>query len=369
MIKVSVIGASGYSGIYLIHALSLRQDVFISFITSQSFAGKKLSEAFPLFIKPAFKKNPISNLLFSAYDEDIISSSSDIVFFCLPHGESSKLISNILKKNNRVKIVDIGADFRFDDLKIYEEFYEKHNFADLNSKFIYGLSDVFYEKIKNSQFVANPGCYPTGALLPLLPLFFKDAVDLKNPVIIDALSGISGDGRGLKLSNLFCEVENSVKAYNIWSHRHMPEIKEKITAAFLANNKNNKYKDGISPKVLFTPHRIPVARGILTTIYLKLKDGISEGEIFTLYNDFYGDSPFISILESVQNCDIKNVIYSNNCHIAFESGKNKGEEGFLKIFSVIDNLGKGASLQAVQNMNLMFNLEPDFGITGYSPFP
>ena len=325
-----------------------------------------MSEVFPIFAKPQSKKNSISNLLFSAYDEDFISSSSDIVFFCLPHGQSSKLIPDIFKKNNKVKIVDIGADFRFDDLKIYEEFYEKHNFADLNSKFIYGLSDVFYEKIKNSQFVANPGCYPTGALLPLLPLFFKDAVDLNNLVIIDALSGISGAGRGLKLSNLFCETENSVKAYNVWSHRHMPEIKEKITAAFLANNKQ---KEGISPKVLFTPHMVPVVRGILTTIYLKLKDDISEGDIFTIYNDFYSDSPFVSILESVQNCDIKNVIYSNNCHIAFEAGKNKGEEGFLKIFSVIDNLGKGASLQALQNMNLMFNLEPDFGIAEYSPFP
>ncbi|MCL4322802.1 MAG: N-acetyl-gamma-glutamyl-phosphate reductase [Deltaproteobacteria bacterium] len=367
MIKVSVVGASGYSGIYLIYALSLRQDVSLSFITSQSFAGKKISEAFPLFAKSRFGKNQVSSLSFIYYDEEAIASSSDIVFFCLPHGESSKLIPNILKKNNKIKIVDIGADYRFDDLKTYEEFYGEHNSSnELNSQFVYGLGDIFYEKIKNSQFVANPGCYPTGALLPLLPLFFKHVIDLENPVIINALSGISGAGRGLKLPNLFCEVENSVKAYNVWSHRHLPEIKEKITAALLANSKR---EEGISLKVLFTPHMIPVTRGILTTIYLKLKDGISERDIFAAYNDFYNGSPFVSILENAAGCDIKNVIYSNNCHIALETGKNKGEEGFLKIFSVIDNLGKGASLQAVQNMNLMFNLEPDFGIAGYSPFP
>lgn len=363
MINVSVAGASGYSGIYLTYALSLRQDVSLSCITSKSFSGKKLSEVFPLFAKPPSKKNSISNLSFSIYDEDIISSSSDVVFFCLPHGESSKLVPGILKKNNKIKIIDIGADYRFDDLEIYEEFYGKHNSSnELNSRFVYGLGDIFYEKIKNSRLVANPGCYPTGALLPLLPLVSKDVVDLNSPVIIDALSGISGAGRGLKLPNLFCEVENSVKAYNVWSHRHMPEIKEKINAVFLADNKMG---EGVLPTVLFTPHVIPVVRGILTTIYLKLKNDIPKEGIFNIYNDFYKDSPFVSVLENVQNCDIKNVIYSNNCHIAFE----KGNDGFIKIFSAIDNLGKGASLQAIQNMNLMFNLEADFGIGYYSPFP
>ncbi|MCL4542406.1 MAG: N-acetyl-gamma-glutamyl-phosphate reductase [Deltaproteobacteria bacterium] len=363
MINVSVVGASGYSGVYLTYALSLRQDISLSCIVSQSFSGQKLSSVFPLFAKSQTKKNPVSDLSFSIYDGDFISSSSDIIFFCLPHGESSKLIPNIFKKNNKIKIIDIGADYRFDDLKIYKEFYGGTNSPDkLNAQFVYGLSDIFYEKIKNSRFVANPGCYPTGALLPLLPLFSKDAVDVNIPVIIDALSGISGTGRGLNLSNLFCEVENSVKAYSVWSHRHMPEIKEKITSVFLANNKK---RVGVLPEVLFTPHVIPVVRGILTTIYLKLKNGISKEDILGIYNGFYKNSPFVSILENVQSCDIKNVIYSNNCHIAFE----KGDDGFIKIFSAIDNLGKGASLQALQNMNLMFNLEPDLGIGYYSPFP
>ncbi len=365
MIKVSVAGASGYSGIYLIHALSLRPDVSFSALTSKTFSGKRLSEVFPLFAKPALKKNPVSEIKLSLFDSDAISAASDAVFFCLPHGESSKLIPDIINKNGKIRVIDIGADFRFDSLKIYEEFYGAHNSSEeLNSKFVYGLSDIFSDKIKNSQFVANPGCYPTGALLPVLPLVLRNAADFTSPVIIDSLSGISGAGRGLKLSNLFCEAENSARAYNVWSHRHLPEIGEKVSGAFL----NSGSPQGIAPNVIFTPHVIPAARGILTTIYIKLKDGISEDLIYGIYKDFYGESPFVSILENIGDCDIKNVIYSNNCHIAFEAGK-KDNKRILKIVSAIDNLGKGASLQAVQNMNLMFNLEQDFGMPEYSPFP
>ncbi|MFW0884624.1 N-acetyl-gamma-glutamyl-phosphate reductase [Candidatus Acidulodesulfobacterium sp. H_13] len=371
MIKVSIVGASGYSGIYLMHALSLRHDVSISLITSQSFSGKKLSEIFPLFANSGHKKNPLSNMQFSSFNADDIALSSDIIFFCLPHGESSKLISDIIKKSSKTKIIDIGADYRFDNLKTYEEFYGKNNSSnELNSEFNYGLCDIFYDKIKNSRFVSNPGCYPTGALLPTLPLIFKDAVDFKNPVIIDSLSGISGRGRGAKLFNIFCEVENSVNAYNVWTHRHLPEIKEKIVGAFLSggNLSDDLQRDPALPNIIFTPHVIPVVRGILTTIYLKIKDDISENDIFNIYDAFYSDSPFVSILKNIEDCSIKNVIYSNNCHIAFEIGKNENER-MIKIVSAIDNLGKGASLQAMQNMNLMFDLEPDFGIPGYSPFP
>ncbi len=369
MIKVSVIGASGYSGIYLLYALSSRPDVSISAITSQTYYGKKLLEVFPQFTKTCSKHNSISELKFSAFDPDVIAGSSDALFFCLPHNESSKLIPDILKKNSKIKIIDVGADFRFDNLETYEEFYGKHNASELNSKFIYGLSDIFLGKIKNSRFVANPGCYPTGALLPLLPLVFNGAVDFSFPVIIDSLSGISGAGRGVKLPNLFCEVEGSVKVYNAWSHRHFPEIKEKITDAFLnsagsSNNDNNMDM----PNILFTPHVIPVIRGILTTIYIKLKSGMLEKNILEIYKEFYDKSPFVSILKNIEDCNIKNVIYSNNCHIAFETGK-KENSGMVKIISAIDNLGKGASLQAVQNMNLMSGLEPDYGIPAYSPFP
>ncbi|MDA8158460.1 MAG: N-acetyl-gamma-glutamyl-phosphate reductase [Deltaproteobacteria bacterium] len=365
MIKVSIIGASGYSGIYLIYALSLRPDVFISSITSQTYSGKKLSEVFPQFKKTCSKNNLISELKFSSFSADTVAESSDAIFFCLPHNESSKLMPDILEKNAKIKIIDVGADFRFDSMETYEEFYGKHNAPALNPKFIYGLSDIFSEKIKDSQFVANPGCYPTGALLPILPLIFKGAADAAFPVIIDSLSGISGAGRGVKLQNLFCEVENSVKAYNVWSHRHLPEIKEKLETAFL-NSPGASYND--MPDILFTPHVIPVSRGILTTIYMKLNNGVSRENITGIYKEFYGGSPFVSILDNIEDCNIKNVVYSNNCHIAFETEK-KQNKGTVKIVSAIDNLGKGASLQAIQNMNLMFGLEPDCGIPAYSPFP
>ncbi len=365
MIKVSIIGASGYSGIYLIYALSLRPDVAISAITSQTYSGKKLSEVFPQFTKTCPKNNLISELKFSSFGAADLAESSDAIFFCLPHNESSKLIPDILEKNGKIKIIDVGADFRFDSIETYEEFYGKHNYPALNSNFIYGLSDIFSEKIKNSQFVANPGCFPTGALLPILPLVFKGAADAAFPVIIDSLSGISGAGRGVKLQNLFCEAENSVKAYNVWSHRHLPEIKEKVESAFL-NLPGASYNR--MPDIMFTPHIIPVSRGILTTIYMKLNNGVSRENIAGIYKEFYGGSPFVSILDNIEDCNIKNVVYSNNCHIAFETEK-KQNKGTVKIVSAIDNLGKGASLQAIQNMNLMFGLEPDCGIPAYSPFP
>lgn len=369
MIKVSVVGASGYSGVNILHALSMRNDAAISYITSQSNDGKMLCDVFPAFSKSEVKSlnnefsvpvSPLSTLKFTLYDEVLIGDNSDIVFFCLPHGESSKLVPRLLKTNPNIKIIDVGADFRFDDIGTYEKHYCLHESKDLNDRFIYGLADIFEDKIKNAQFVANPGCYPTGALLPLLPLFYNDAVDTDTAVIIDSLSGISGAGRGLKFQNLFCESENSAKAYNIWSHRHLPEIKEKIDSA------NNNIK---KPKVIFTPHIIPVSRGILTTIYLKLKDGITEKTLKNIYSDYYSNSPFVSILDSSSNIDIKNVIYSNNCHIAFEKGKEESDERFLKIISAIDNLGKGAALQAVQNMNLMFGLKPEFGIGYFTPYP
>ncbi len=363
MIKVSIIGASGYSGVCLLHALSSRPDVAISAITSQTYSGKKLSSIFPQFTKTYHINNPISELEFRVFDPDVISESS-VVFFCLPHNESSKLIPDVLKRNKKIKIIDVGADFRFDNLEVYEEFYGKHNARSLNSKFIYGLSDIFYDKIKNSQFISNPGCYPTGALLPILPLVFKGVADFNVPIIINSLSGISGAGRGLKLQNLFCEVENSVKAYNVWSHRHLPEIKEKIENAFL----NSSSKSDNKPYILFTPHVIPVTRGILTTIYMNLNKGVKEENIKEIYNEFYGDSKFVSIINNIEDCNIKNVIYSNNCHIAFEPDK-KQNKGMIKIVSAIDNLGKGASLQAIQNMNLMLGLEPDYMVPEYSPFP
>ena len=370
MIRVSIAGASGYSGVYIIQALSLRPDVSISVITSNSNAGKKLSDFFPLFAKTNHKNPLLSEIKFSPFDADLIGGSSDVVFFCLPHNESSKLIPGVLKKNKDVKIIDVGADFRFDDVSVYESHYGKHSARELNGCFVYGLSDVYYDKIKNSQFIANPGCYPTGALLSILPLVFKGSVDFSFPVIIDSLSGISGAGRGLKLQNLFSEIDGSAKAYNVWTHRHLPEIKEKIEKAFL--NSTPPQKTGkLAPDVIFTPHVIPVIRGILTTAYLKLNKGLSKENITGIYENFYCGSPFVSILNNIEDCNIKNVVYTNNCHIAFEIREENGSDGgsMIKIASAIDNLGKGASLQAIQNMNLMFGLEPDFGIPQYSPYP
>lgn len=367
MIKASIVGASGYSGIYLTYALSSRKDVVIQHIVSNSNAGKSIKEVFPSFYKA-------SPLVFEKYDEDEVSSSIDVVFLCLPHGESSKLVSGLIKNNNNIRVIDIGADFRFDNIDEYEKSYGKHSLPDLNNQFVYGLADIYPDNIKKSKYVANPGCYPAGALIPLLPLFIRKIVDLNLPVIIDSKSGISGAGKSLTLSKLFCEAENSVRAYSVWTHRHLPEIAEKInnTESAVINLQLNKGENKIlhekkinnNIEIIFTPHMIPVTRGILTTIYLKLKGGVTENKIADIYSEFFDNNPFVSILERTLLPDIKNVIYSNNCHISYKKNKD-----YLILISAIDNLGKGASLQAVQNMNLMFGLEQNFGINDYTPYP
>ncbi|RZD16829.1 MAG: N-acetyl-gamma-glutamyl-phosphate reductase [Candidatus Acididesulfobacter guangdongensis] len=400
MIKVSIVGASGYSGIYLAYTLLLRKDVELVHITSQSNAGKEISEVFPSFSK---MNGCGCSVNFEKLDEKLIAASSDVVFLCLPHGKSSSIVSSILKLNPLIKIIDIGADFRFDRLENYELNYEKHAAPDLNKYFVYGLADVYEDKIKGVQFVSNPGCYPTGALLPLLPLIKAGIINFNSPVIIDSKSGISGAGRSsANISNLFCEAQNSVRAYNLWKHRHLPEIKEKICNEMLTggyksacgNGKSDGYKPSIYdepaylhkheaepaeiqrkyeqthseenyPEIIFTPHIIPVIRGILTTIYIKLNSiAISENAIEDIYNNFYKNSPFVVLLKNGILPDIKNVIYSNVCHISFS--KNGA---YLILVSAIDNLGKGASLQAVQNMNLMFGLPADYEIRDFTPYP
>ncbi len=413
MIKVSIVGASGYSGIYLAYALLLRKDVELVHITSQSNAGKEISEVFPSFNKLNGCRCSIN---FEKLDEKLIASSSDAVFLCLPHGKSSLIVSSILKLNPLIKIIDIGADFRFDSLENYELNYEKHAAPDLNKYFVYGLADVYEDKIKGAQFISNPGCYPTGALLPLLPLVKAGIINYSSPVIIDSKSGISGAGRSsANISNLFCEAQNSVRAYNLWKHRHLPEIKEKICSEILlcghkpANDKpacgtsvnacsandtsvseksfmrgesaylhkrgaepaevqrrcEQTYTDEYYPEIIFTPHIIPVIRGILTTIYIKLNSSaISENVIEDVYDNFYKGSRFVVLLKNGILPDIKNVIYSNSCHISFS--KNGA---YLILVSAIDNLGKGASLQALQNMNLMFGLPADYEIRNFTPYP
>jgi N-acetyl-gamma-glutamyl-phosphate reductase len=373
MIKVSIVGASGYSGIYLVHALSLRKDVELIHITSQSNAGKSISEVFPSFNK--ISKTKLIN--FEKLDEQQIASSSDVVFLCLPHGKSSLIISAILKFNPSIKIIDIGADFRFDKLENYELNYEKHAAPDLNKYFVYGLADIYEDKIKGSQFVSNPGCYPTGALLPLLPLVKAGIINYDYPVIIDSKSGISGAGKSINLAYQFCEAQNSVRAYNIWKHRHLPEIKEKVyneiflpEIEFESKSEPKLKPESLSlsdkyPDVIFTPHIIPVIRGILTTIYVKLNSGIIDNnKIEDIYNNFYKNNPFVVLLKNGILPDIKNVIYSNNCHIAFSKNNN-----YLILVSAIDNLGKGASLQAIQNMNLMFGLSADYEMQDFTPYP
>jgi N-acetyl-gamma-glutamyl-phosphate reductase len=284
---------------------------------------------------------------------DAISNHLDVIFLSLPHGVTSKLLSDSILEN--AKIVDLSADFRLKSEVEYEEWYKiKHGNKDLLSQSIYGLSEWNRDQIINSRLIANPGCYPTCALLCLLPLI-KEGILEADSIIIDAKSGVSGAGRSLNLTTHFTECNESIKAYNVTSHRHTPEIEQQLSEF---------YGTGIS--VTFTPHLIPMNRGILCTCYGNLNKPFSYDEIEHLYEKYYQNEFFIRLTEKGVFPETKWVKGSNYCDIGFTLNKNGGK---IIIIGAIDNLVKGAAGQAVQNMNLMFSLEENMGLKSIPMFP
>ncbi len=283
---------------------------------------------------------------------EIDMKNVDVVFCCLPHGTSQQVI-NELPKN--VKIVDLSADFRLFDVDLYEKWYgHPHLAPDLQKQAVYGLCELFAEPIKTARVVANPGCYPTSATLPLVPLLRRYAIETTD-IIIDSKSGVTGAGRSEKLGNLYCEVNEGLKAYSVCNHRHMPEIEQTLSAAA-----------GSDVKVHFTPQLVPMNRGILSTIYVKLAKDITTNEIRNILQDRYKDSQFVNVLPHGQLPSTRDVYGTNSCVIGVENGRTSDR---AVIVSVIDNLCKGASGQAVQNMNIMFGLPETTGLLELPMFP
>ena len=348
-LRVSVIGSTGYAGKELIKILVNHQKVELVHLTSSTFAGKKLAEVFPELLGQL-------DIRLIDMDLELIAPDSELVFTALPHTVSMEIVPKLLEKG--IKVVDLSADYRLKDPLLYEEWYKKsHNqiSKDWLSKVVYGLPELYYQKIKKAFLVANPGCYPTSVILGIAPLLKFKLVEPQG-IIIDSKSGVTGAGKSLSLGLHFPECNENMKAYKVIGHNHIPEIEQELSNLYFGGDNQNK--EGI--KVSFTPHLIPINRGILSTCYLDLKDDHkSEMEILKIYQEFYQDTPFVRVFEPPNLPEVKFVAGTNYCDIGFMIDKRVGK---IKVISVIDNLLKGAAGQAVQNMNIMFSFPETCGL-------
>lgn len=337
-IKAGIIGATGYTGMELLRILLSHPHVEVVLATSEKFSGKRVDEAFP-FLKG---KTDIS---LEALTDEQVAKRCSFAFSCLPHKEAMAHVPAWLAKGT--KVVDLSADFRFKSAATYEHWYEKHTQPDLLKEAVYGLPELHREEIRKAFLVGNPGCYPTGTILTLTALI-KQGMASPEGIIVDAKSGVSGAGRSAALESLFSEVNESVHAYKVGKHRHTPEIEQALSLAA-----------GRDVVITFTPHLIPMDRGILSTMYARSLRKTDTSTLLKSLSAFYKDEPFIRVLPEGVLPKTKNVRGTNVCEIG--AVYDSRSERIIAI-SAIDNLLKGASSQAVQNMNLMAGLPETTGL-------
>jgi N-acetyl-gamma-glutamyl-phosphate reductase len=339
LIKVSVIGATGYAGVELIRLLSLHPHVELACLTSKTYAGEKIQEVYPHL-------NNILDHELQEQNNEQIGAASDVVFIALPHGHAVPTAQRIYQLGK--KVIDLGADFRFRDTGVYETWYQvKHINPTLSQEAVYGLPEINREKIKGAQVVGNPGCYPTSAILALYPLIKEGLIDL-NSIIVDSKSGISGAGRNAVITSLYGESAENLKAYNVGKHRHTPEIEQALREAA-----------GREVVISFTPHLIPMTRGILTTAYATLNQQGTVRDIHDLYQSYYQEEYFVRLHQPGIWPQTKWVTGTNFCDLGLTVDQRTNR---VIITAVIDNLVKGAAGQAVQNMNLLFDLPETTGL-------
>ncbi len=339
--KVAIVGASGYSGEELVKLLLHHPHAELVAVTSRQNAGQTLAQVFPKFASHPKSKS----LRFVEPNAELLTRQADVVFLALPHGVASEYAIPLIAAG--CVVIDLSADFRLKSAEIYKDFYaHEHPAPELLKKSVYGLPEVYREEIKKALLIASPGCYPTSILLPTIPLL-KAGLIKSNGIIADSLSGVTGAGRKAETDYLFCECNESVRPYGVPKHRHLSEIEEQLS--FVA---------GTGVVIQFTPHLIPVNRGILTTLYLAPDKHFSTpeemaalaGNISKCYAKAYGHEPFVRLLEGKSLPDTKNVVGTNVCEIAWRLDPRTGR---LIVMSAEDNLVKGASGQAVQSLNLL----------------
>lgn len=346
-LQIAIIGASGYTGAELIRILLNHKKVEIAALVANSNAGQKIAQLYPHLIHynlPDLKKV-----------EEVDFSKIDVAFGCLPHTTSQETFKKLLSdpKNSHLKVIDLSADFRLENPDDYQKWYEHEHIAkDLQPSAVYGLPEIHRNKIKKSNLIASPGCYPTSALLPLIPLLQNNLIE-KHDIIIDSHSGVTGAGRSVKQANLFCEINESVKAYSVGKHRHMGEIEQELSKAC-----------GEKIEIDFTPHLLPINRGIISTIYAKINPKFSLTDIQNCLETKYEDEPFVQVIKGDPN--IKDVVATNMCVMSAKAGRTKNK---VIIVSVIDNLCKGASGQAVQSMNIICGFDEKEGLEITPIFP
>lgn len=342
--RAAILGASGYTGGELLRLLLVHPHVEVAHMTADKHAGRNLSAVFPHL--GGFIDKKLEPLDPGALPDDI-----DVVFLALPHGESARVVRELYDKD--LKIIDLGADFRL-SRKVYKDWYGEHPCPELIEEAVYGLPEINRAGIKDTKLIANPGCYPTSAILGIAPLL-KEGLIEPDTIIVDSKSGVSGAGRSPSLDYQFCEVNEGVKAYKVGEHRHMPEIEE-VLSVYSGN--------GVS--VSFTPHLIPMDRGILSTIYVRLKKKRTTGQLISLFEEHYGGERFVRISPEKVYPSTSQVRGSNFCDIGMRVDEGKKT---AVIVSVIDNLVKGASGAAVQNMNIMMGFEESAGLDIPPVFP
>ena len=339
MIKVGIVGGTGYTGVELLRLLVMHPEVSLNVITSRSEAKRPVSELFPSL-------RGLLDLEFSEPDLSVLTLC-DLVFFATPNGTAMKMASEL--HNTGVRIIDLAADFRLKDVHEWEQWYgQKHEAPELLMDAVYGLPEINREIIRNSQIIANPGCYPTATILGFLPLIEKGWLDCQR-LIVDAKSGVSGAGRGAAVSSLMSEVSENFHAYAVSGHRHLPEIRQTLETV-----------SGMPVGLTFVPHLVPMVRGIQATLYAELKNkDLDLTFVHQAFKDRYVDEPFVDILDLGDHPQTKSVKGSNICRIAIHKPQNRDT---VVVLSVIDNLVKGAAGQAIQNMNLMFGFDESAGL-------
>ncbi len=340
MVKVGVVGGTGYTGIELLRLLLNHSEVSLEVVCSRSEAGQALHSVYPSL-------SGFSNAERLSFVEPNVENlaSCDLVFFATPNGIAMNYAEALLAKG--IKVIDLAADFRFKDLELWKEWYDMdHACPEVAAKAVYGLPEMNRDTIKSAQVVGSAGCYTTASQLALLPLLNLEGVDLAN-IIIDAKSGVSGAGKSLKASSLFSEAAENFSAYGVSGHRHQPEICHSI-----------ENFSGKQIGLTFVPHLVPMVRGIFANAYIKFSDGFELDAIQEQYVSFYKDEPFVDVMPASSLPSTKEVRSSNRCRIAL----HKANDQTLVVLSVIDNLVKGASGQALQNMNLMLGFSETAGL-------
>lgn len=341
MIKVGIVGGTGYTGVELLRLLALHPEVELQVITSRSEEGVHVADMYP-------NLRGHVDLRFTVPNVDTLAAC-DAVFFATPHGVAMEMVPTLLEKG--VRIIDLGADFRIKDVPLWEQWYNQpHTAVAAVDEAAYGLPEVNRALVKKAQLVANPGCYPTAAQLGFIPLLENGLVETAN-LVADCKSGVSGAGRGAKVPSLMCEASESFKAYGVAGHRHLPEIRQGLEIAA-------DQKVGLT----FVPHLVPMIRGIQATLYSQLNEkgqALSLDEIQAIYEARYADEPFVDVMPQGSLPETRSVKGSNMCRIAIY--RPQGSDTIV-VLSVIDNLVKGAAGQAVHNMNIMFGLDEKAGL-------